>query len=178
MARFRIKKDNLPGLVWLVDFAFVGSRRESCLAVEQACELRDLLNKEFPVEPANAQWAAAYNRMCRERDDALIQVDQLTAQVLDLQREQQPTPQTPIAQVVEACGAPSGWSIRFGESRKPAASGKEFFAVVEGSDEFYVVAAADTPEAALSKLYTDAVERLRQQRDEVQDKLTKLGVEL
>lgn len=69
MARFRIKKDNLPGLVWLVDFAFVGSRRESCLAVEQACELRDLLNKEFPVEPARAEHVLTEERCPDERAD-------------------------------------------------------------------------------------------------------------
>lgn len=84
-------------------------------------------------------------------------------------REQQPTPPTPtIAQVIEACGA---WRM---ETYR--AGGQWFVRACDEARVWSEPVYADTPEAALAKLYTDAVERLRQQRDEADAKLAKLGV--
>lgn len=173
---------------------------------DEAIELRDLLLKEFPVEPAQAEptpepdpdqvrralekdmWrgcepdeivaaaARAYLRMREQQPtpagcdvpdcDGLV-VARLCGEHAPRSADKQPTPAVPtIAQVVEACGARDNEAIQLWRH------GGSWSVNYNGTTE-----SAATPEAALAKLYTDAVKRLRQQRDEADAKLRKLEAE-
>lgn len=102
-------------------------------------------------------------------------------------REQQPEPCPTIAQVIEACEAAwpcdaeaKEWHVYF--CRRDDDSYSSYLerfdrARAEWRGVTPEQATADTPEAAIRALYDDAVAKLKQQRDEAQTKLRKLGVE-
>jgi hypothetical protein len=167
---------------------FSGSGREvGTFDRAEAIELRDLLLREFPLCPGPAEPAQAAEQPPAEPDvdevrraidlwewdGGTVGVLRAAARAYLRMREQQPQQHPTIEQVVEACGGDDLivyrdnpgilWFAERGRCRW-------------GSWTKHDAACADTPEAALLKLYADAKAKWERQRDEAIEKLARLEV--